>query len=88
MLWYFNFIEVVNSSCVELVSVFVIVIFRIWKVSFMFWIDGLSVVLLVPTIITIRSETSSRSGAYFSSFSCIFWCKIELETHGKNEQTS
>ena len=61
------------------VSVLVMLFSCIWKVSFIFCMDGLCVVFLPPTVITIILGMfqplfciSSSSGAYFSTFSCIF----------------
>ena len=62
-----------------LVSIIVMVFFRISKFSLIFRIDGLCVVHLASTVIMIRLGKiqlllciSSINGAYFSIFSCIF----------------
>ena len=71
---------VVNSYYLILISIFMIVIFESWKVSFIFWINILCVVFLAPTVLTIRSRTfqhllhiSFRSETYFKFF-IIFYC--------------
>ena len=77
----YNGREVVDSYCVNiiLITMFVMLDFEIRKVSFIFWINGLSVVFLTLAIITIIVETfhpllhiSSRNGAYLLLFSYIF----------------
>ena len=55
-----------------LISVYAMLVFGIWKISFIFWIDGLCVVLSALVVIIIISTTfqplfciSSRNGIYF-----------------------
>ena len=66
-----------------LVCVFVMLIFAIWKVSFIFWIDGFCVVLLALVVITIMSRIfhpllriSSRNDIYFLVFLVLFYVRI------------
>ena len=43
------------ANLLILVSVFVMLVSRIWKVFFIFWVDGLCVVFLTLGVITIIS---------------------------------